>query len=525
MAETLLEQTRALHEDVERLERVVVKDLKQETKSHKDKLMQSHRVRKRLGQIQEASHKLIKIYEDDDKARKEEIEALGGEDKVFTRFYDRLKEVREYHRRFPNPDLTEAEDSSALLKEEPHVEFTGEEGLGRYLDLHDLFLRFHNSKLGPKQKPSSKADADGEAAADQGPGMEYHEYVTGFANFASIPRGAKNTKAYREYLAALLGYLTSFYQRTQPLAQLTRTLNKVEEDFGPKWEAGSVVGWEDRGLGLQPAASSSGSTGIMDLDVFDSAQEVEMLGSDRLKEALQALGLKCGGTMRERAERLWLTKSTPLDQIDRKHFAKGVAPPSSVSAEDAARQQANARQAAVLEAKVSKMAEMLSSVIADTKGRVEKKQAQTYEEMQAELAEAEAEAMAEDDEEDEFIYNPLKLPLGWDGKPIPYWLYKLHGLNMEFKCEICGNYSYWGRRAYEKHFKEFRHQNGMRALGIPNNKAFYEVTKIDEALSLWKSMQAKGVGNFKVEDEEFEDDSGNVYNKKTYEDLKRQGLI
>lgn len=37
-------------------------------------------------------------------------------------------------------------------------------------------------------------------------------------------------------------------------------------------------------------------------------------------------------------------------------------------------------------------------------------------------------------------YNPLKLPLGWDGKPIPYWLYKLHGLNMEFKCEICGNY-------------------------------------------------------------------------------------
>lgn len=48
-------------------------------------------------------------------------------------------------------------------------------------------------------------------------------------------------------------------------------------------------------------------------------------------------------------------------------------------------------------------------------------------------------ALPEDsDEEDEFVYNPLKLPLGWDGKPIPYWLYKLHGLNMEFKCEICG---------------------------------------------------------------------------------------
>jgi splicing factor 3A subunit 3 len=65
---------------------------------------------------------------------------------------------------------------------------------------------------------------------------------------------------------------------------------------------------------------------------------------------------------------------------------------------------------------------------------------------QAELAEAEAEAAApEDSDEEEFVYNPLKLPLGWDGKPIPYWLYKLHGLNQEFKCEICGNQSYWGR--------------------------------------------------------------------------------
>lgn len=25
-----------------------------------------------------------------------------------------------------------------------------------------------------------------------------------------------------------------------------------------------------------------------------------------------------------------------------------------------------------------------------------------------------------DDDEEERIYNPLKLPLGWDGKPIPY---------------------------------------------------------------------------------------------------------
>ena len=63
----------------------------------------------------------------------------------------------------------------------------------------------------------------------------------------------------------------------------------------------------------------------------------------------------------------------------------------------------------------------------------------------------------------------------------PYWLYKLHGLNLEFTCEICGNYSYWGRRAYERHFKEARHQLGMRALKIPNTKAFAEV-RLDMSL-------------------------------------------
>jgi len=64
----------------------------------------------------------------------------------------------------------------------------------------------------------------------------------------------------------------------------------------------------------------------------------------------------------------------------------------------------------------------------------------------------------DDDEEDEEApYNPKGLPLGWDGKPIPYWLYKLHGLNVRYECEICGNYIYRGPKAFQQHFKEWRH--------------------------------------------------------------------
>lgn len=40
----------------------------------------------------------------------------------------------------------------------------------------------------------------------------------------------------------------------------------------------------------------------------------------------------------------------------------------------------------------------------------------------------ETQADTESDDDEQQIYNPLKLPMGWDGKPIPYWLYKLHGL-------------------------------------------------------------------------------------------------
>ena len=124
------------------------------------------------------------------------------------------------------------------------------------------------------------------------------------------------------------------------------------------------------------------------------------------------------------------------------------------------------------------------------------------------------------------MYNPLKLPTGVDGKPIPYWLYKLHGLNQEYTCEICGGDVFKGRREFERHFRESKHVNAMAALGIPMSKAFFEVTKVAEAVALWENLKKRGVGNWNAEvQEEFEDEEGNVYNKKTYLDLQRQGLV
>jgi splicing factor 3A subunit 3 len=91
----------------------------------------------------------------------------------------------------------------------------------------------------------------------------------------------------------------------------------------------------------------------------------------------------------------------------------------------------------------------------ETKSNVERRFSLTAREREQELLEQAKPTPAptnnttgpegEEEEEEERIYNPLKLPLGWDGKPIPYWLYKLHGLGVEYRCEICSDHVYMGR--------------------------------------------------------------------------------
>ncbi|NWI99514.1 SDE2 regulator, partial [Crypturellus undulatus] len=60
----------------------------------------------------------------------------------------------------------------------------------------------------------------------------------------------------------------------------------------------------------------------IDLMVFSSAAEMEVLGLEKLKLELMALGLKCGGTLQERAMRLFSVRGLSRDQIDPALFAK-----------------------------------------------------------------------------------------------------------------------------------------------------------------------------------------------------------
>uniref|UniRef100_A0A671SNL1 Splicing factor 3A subunit 3 n=1 Tax=Sinocyclocheilus anshuiensis TaxID=1608454 RepID=A0A671SNL1_9TELE len=434
--ETILEQQRRYHEEKERLMDAKTKEMLTKKTTLRDQINSDHRVRAMLDRYMEVSANLRDLYEDKDGMRKDELNAISGPNE-FAEFYNRLKVIKEFHRKHPNEicvpmsvefeELMKAKDNPSE-EAQNLVEFTDEEGYGRYLDLHDCYLKYINLK-----------------------GVEKLEYVK-------------------------VGHLN-------------------KETSSALTHAGAHL----------------------DLSAFSSWEELASLGLDRLKSALMALGLKCGGTLEERAQRLFSTKGKSLEALDPSLFAKN--PKAKGPKKDSERN----KESAFLEAQIYEYVEILGEQRQLTHENVQRKQARTGEERDEEDEEQPSESESED-EDNEIIYNPKNLPLGWDGKPIPYWLYKLHGLNINYNCEICGNYTYRGPKAFQRHFAEWRHAHGMRCLGIPNTAHFANVTQIEDAVSREYTNSSKIYINHPII-EEYEDSSGNVVNKKTYEDLKRQGLL
>ncbi|KAL6130247.1 hypothetical protein ACLB2K_068628 [Fragaria x ananassa] len=464
MSSTLLEVTRGAHKEVERLERLIVM-------GRKERLAQSHRVRHRIDTISSTAQRL------------DEIAALGGQTatgtNVFSAFYDRLKEIREYLRRHPAALVVDAnEEHEALLKEEPQVEFSGEEAYGRYLDLHELYNQYTNSKF---REP-----------------IEYSAYLDVFSQPHKIPRKLKSTRQYREYIENLVQYLVYFFHWTEPLQDLDRIFAKVEAEFEEQWADGKVEEWETAILDSEHVQDQQT---LINLDYFSTVEELLELGPEKLKEVLASMGTESRwyhtATCREAFtyKAFWAAFAvgnrcaclclvdTPLEKLDKKHFVKG----SRGSAQNGAA--VAPQQVGILYflLNVSACLQIICCIVQAverTKDNIVKKQALPYEEIAAEREDEETQADTESDDDEQQIYNPLKLPMGWDGKPIPYWLYNLHGLGQE-------SVRYVGIRV----------TGGVELLsGILRNGAISMECVALEAQELWKRIQAwQGVNKWRPE--------------------------
>ena len=409
-------------------------------------------------------------------------------------FYTGLRDIREYHRADPTQPAEMIGSEFTRVNREKESEelermFSGEEWFGKYLDLHALHDLYNNLK-----------DVKH---------LDYVAFIDKIDKFNRVPKATRLTHEYKRYLDECVNYLESFMRRAQPLLDINLVIgNDLQEEFDKSWNEGALPGWQD-------VLEMNGQNGNSSEDLYCEACdrlfakstvfEAHFKAKKHIKAA-EALKKKQAGSTSDKKN----VEEARQEKIAEKH--------------------AKFREIAYAEFLIGKYLEVLTEQRQATKSSVERKQTLTLEELTT-LAEEEQvvaeQDEPEDQEYDDRIYNPLKLPLGWDGKPIPFWLYKLHGLDKEFPCEICGNFVYMGRKAFNRHFQEWRHAQGMRSLGIPNTTAFQEITKIRDAYALWdKIQQEKQQSEFQAETmEEFEDAQGHVFSKKTYEDLKRQGLL
>jgi splicing factor 3A subunit 3 len=504
----VLEQLRADQEEIEYLERAIVKTLFFKSQNPRNVILADFMIKNFLEEIQVRSVRALKIYQDEDMLKKEEILMLEGtrDDQLSTgnksldvwiNFYEKINQTKEYHEKFtPYGAPAEIYDENwfflhCLDDKSKIPRFTGQEGYGHYVDLHTNYLEFLNLKkiASNKQRIIKKLD--------------YVGYLASFDQFYDIPVSCKD-KNYESYLKTLLNYLKSFFSRTQPLFdinQLEETNNKSFEDW---WNNKSIKGWEFIPNNLK--TYSLYCLPCKKLFTNKNTYKAHKKGSKHIKNTGRVLEV--------------LEDDDDLTEINR------------------------FKEIARIECFISRLRECIGDVVEDSMNNIRKKQTRTAEELEMyesdqeepfklpmeelkKKAEMKKKDQSSSSDDERPAYNPLNLPIGFDGKPIPYWLYKLHGLNVEYKCEICGNYSYWGRRAFERHFQEWRHAHGMRCLRIPNTMHFREITRIEEAIQLHKKLlQDHQMDMFRPdEEEECEDSLGNVMTKKKFVDLKRQGLL
>lgn len=483
--------------------------------AHKLSLQREHKISELLDRIVNRKAQLRSFYQDETRDRAKELAILtqtpaagsAGEapSDALSEFHERLAKVHEFHAKYPqaapeafavdfsaleSDGLPRAGAGSAATAAGPAATgdfvdrmFSGEEMLGKYLDMNSQHEMFLNLK-GVRKVP-------------------YVVYLDQFDQLvgpeAKVPVQTKKAGAYREYLGSLRDYLAGFLRKTRPLSDVDAIERGVNEVFESRWQEGKVEGWSKFGpVAALPAPVSSESAGqaadpngnpgpaALNQGIWcpacrrmyskQSVYDAHLKSSKHEKAAArlavsqgQSQGQGQGGT------------STP---------GAGAVPDTSGLGSES-----KWRTLALLEQHILAYGKVFDGIRQETKSNIERRAALTEREREAEAEAAEAalqasgkEAEEEVREEDEGegeerMYNPLRLPLGWDGKPIPFWQFKLHGLGVEYKCQICSDYVYQGRRAFEKHFRESRHAFGMRALGLPNTKHFFEITEIADALA------------------------------------------
>jgi splicing factor 3A subunit 3 len=464
-------------------------------RNHKQVLLQQHEIRRLLGQYKRQNHTVEDTLWNAESQIKSEKELQAFADPVFElkkfdELYQGIKVKSNGDQVVKNTSDYYAMKTSGLnnilsaFASDLNLEsmFSPQEYYGRYLELnelHELWLNLNVQKL------------------------NYIKYLEIFHLFERQDIPDSKSDEFLSYLKKLNGYLVGFVKRCMPLYNIDAFISKVEREFKENLDNATEEKITD------PLYCKVCDKTFAKQTVFDGH-----ISGKKHQKNLKSLELNSSSSNNTK------TKSQPIE---------------------------------LLKFQINQIVlKILNSRRQSTKLNSERKTALTEKERQIEIdnyfkeeqaSDHDLSSSSDDDDQDdenskrkklqqseEFqVSNPMNLPLGADGLPIPFWLWKLNGLGIEYNCEICGNFIYKGRKAFESHFGEKKHLHGLKCLGIEpsHNNTFKDITRIDEALTLWSTVKKRQKSqDIEKEDAvEVEDEEGNVLSEKVYNELKKQGLV
>ena len=534
MSNTILEQLRHKYEEIEQYEKVISKSLTYRDNNPNESIVSETIIKRCQDKIQQNSRDIIDLFEDKNENFKQEKLIMTGnidymnsnlcllkpininnnnnyysnllmkkrKADIWVNFYDKIKEIKMLNK--SGNDINHSTTSDKIFNNlisdiNLKTLFTNEENFGKCLDLHELYHEYinipniFNSSINYKKLNNNSNQILLKENMEDIIKFDYLNYLKNIDNFKNIPLKIKKSEEYIKYIKHLAQYLKSFFVKIYPLVNF----NEIQDIIDSKFED--------------------------DQEHIDNniKKTIELKEEEEEHDKNQLYCQICNKSF---------AKETLMDahMKSKKHLKKLNASKNNnnnILQEKNKSDEDIIREIKYNEYQIIRYKDILQNIIDNTINQIHKKQTMTREELELDR-QNELNVKKTDKEDKKKIFNPKNIPLDWDGKPLPYWLYKVHGLGIEHKCEICGGASYWGRRAFEHHFQEWRHAYGMKCLRLPNTLQFKNITKIEDALKLHhKLIEDKNKTEFNPDvEEQYEDENGNVFNKKMIMDLKKQGL-
>ena len=534
MSNTILEQLRHKYEEIEQYEKVISKSLTYRDNNPNESIVSETIIKRCQDKIQQNSRDIIDLFEDKNENFKQEKLIMTGnidymnsnlcllkpininnnnnyysnllmkkrKADIWVNFYDKIKEIKMLNK--SGNDINHSTTSDKIFNNlisdiNLKTLFTNEENFGKCLDLHELYHEYinipniFNSSINNKKLSNTNSNQILlKENMEDIIKFDYLNYLKNIDNFKNIPLKIKKSEEYIKYIKHLAQYLKSFFVKIYPLVNFNEIQDIIDSKFEDDQEH---IDNNNKTIELKEEEEEHDKNQLY----------CQICNKSFAKETLMDAHMKS----KKHLKKLNASKNNNNNILQEKNK----------SDEDII------REIKYNEYQIIRYKDILQNIIDNTINQIHKKQTMTREELELDR-QNELNVKKTEKEDKKKIFNPKNIPLDWDGKPLPYWLYKVHGLGIEHKCEICGGASYWGRRAFEHHFQEWRHAYGMKCLRLPNTLQFKNITKIEDALKLHhKLIEDKNKTEFNPDvEEQYEDENGNVFNKKMIMDLKKQGL-